>query len=333
MSERILQDMHDAAAAWVARMDGGDWSQADELELETWLARDRRHSGALLQAQAGWIALGVPAGEARPAARTTIELPRRAILVGGMTAIAASLAGGLFWMQSATTYRTELGEIRKLPLADGSSATINSASEVRIRLGKRHRTVTLARGEAWFRVAKDASRPFTVEAGNVAVQAVGTAFSVRRRGAGADVLVTEGVVEAWSATETRTRVRLAAGQRAYIGDDASVKLAPASPSAVDRALAWREGDIDLDGETLADAIEEFNRYNPRKLLLADPALTAERFDGTFRTDDPDGFAAAVASSFGASIDRTDPAVILIGRKKSSDGGRIYRAGVSYLPRQ
>lgn len=312
-----VEDVQAAAAGWVARMDG-EWSDADERALEAWLALDSRHGGALLQAQAAWIALDDPIDSHGVSARAGGKISRRTMMVSGMTALTASVAGGLFWMQAATTYQTELGEIRRMPLADGSTATINSASELRIRLGRHQRDVRLASGEAWFRVAKDPSRPFVVQAGNVFARAVGTAFSVRIRATGIDVLVTEGIVEAWSAAAGEGRLRLTAGERAFIGNDASIRLAPASPSAVDRALAWRDGDIDLDGETLADAIDDFNRYNRRKLVIADPRLTAEKLDGTFRTDDPEGFARAVAESLKVPLDRSDPAAILIGKKTEQE---------------
>jgi transmembrane sensor len=215
-------------------------------------------------------------------------------------------------VNSGTTYRTELGEIRRVPLSDGSTALINSDSEVRVKLAERRRNVRLANGEAWFRVAKDPHRPFVVQAGQIVVQAVGTAFSVRRRDQGADVIVTEGVVEVWAAPADGYKTRLEAGQRAFIGDNAAVHLAKESTASVERALAWRVGSIDLAGETLAMAVEDFNRYNHRKLILLDQRLANEQFDGTFRTDDPEGFAASVGRSFGVPVYAQDPGEIRIG---------------------
>jgi transmembrane sensor len=299
------------AAAWVARMDGAGWTEAQEAELSAWLAADRRHRGALLQAQSAWISLDEQARAAERDMRLS-GIGRRGALFGG-GAIAASLAGAALWVRSGTTYRTALGEIRHVPLADGSVAAINSGSELQIRLADRRREIRLDSGEAWFRVAKDPSRPFVVEAGGVVVQAVGTAFSVRRRPEGADVLVTEGIVEAWAGGSAQPLLRLAAGQRAFIGENADVEVAPDVPSAVDRTLAWRQGSIDLDGDTLASAVSEFNRYNRRKLVLVDPQLVGHRFDGTFHTDDPEGFATAVGNSYGVPIDFSDATVIRIGQ--------------------
>jgi transmembrane sensor len=89
--------------------------------------------------------------------------------------------------------------------------TINSASELTVRMAKGSREIEIAQGEAWFDVAKDASRPFIVTAGKVRARAVGTAFSVRRRETGVEVLVTEGVVESWSEEDVSLRLKLEAG--------------------------------------------------------------------------------------------------------------------------
>ncbi len=306
------EELNDQAAAWVARMDAAEWSAAEEAELELWLSQDMRCAGALLQAQAMWLSLDPVSAAASPAGEKRV-MPRRAFVLGGGGLIAASLAGMIFWSRASSVFRTGLGEIRQVPLADGSSTAINTASEIEITLSKRRREVRLAKGEAWFKVAKDPTRPFIVEAGDIRVRAVGTAFSVRRREEGADVLVTEGVVEAWAGESRRPLLRLTAGQRAYIGNDSEVRLEADTPSIVDRTLAWRQGSIDLDGDTLASAVNEFNRYNRRKLVLVDTRLASRQFDGTFRTDDPEAFAQAVGSLFSVPIDLSDEGDIRIGR--------------------
>ncbi len=307
-----LEELNDQAAAWVARMDAAEWSATQEAELELWLSQDTRCAGALLQAQAMWLSLNPVSAAVCPAGEKRV-MPRRAFMLGGGGVIAASLAGMIFWSRASSVFRTGLGEIRQVPLADGSSTAINTASEIEITLSKRRRDVRLAKGEAWFKVAKDPTRPFIVEAGDIRVRAVGTAFSVRRREEGADVLVTEGIVEAWAGESGRPLLRLTAGQRAYIGNDSEVRLGADIPSIVDRTLAWRQGSIDLDGDTLASAVNEFNRYNRRKLVLVDTSLASRQFDGTFRTDDPEAFARAVGSLFSVPIDLSDEGDIRIGR--------------------
>lgn len=319
----------DEAARWVARMEGDGWSAEQEAELEAWLDADPRRRGALLQAQAAWMTLD-PVGAARlvgaaPPPESLDEeedeeprhwFSRRGVLAGGGAAVAASIAGAFLLLNRGLSYATEVGEIRRVPLPDGSTAAINTSSKVEVKLAPTRRQVRIDEGEAWFQVAKDPERPFIVEAGRVRVQAVGTAFSVRRWDNGAEVLVTEGVVDAWTDGAEGNKVRLTAGSRAFVADNAAVKHEEAAPSSIDRTLAWRDGKIDLVGEPLGEAVSEFNRYNRRRLVLADPGLGSEQLDGVFRTDDPIGFANAIASTLGVAVDLSNPDEIRIGGSRN-----------------
>lgn len=162
------------------------------------------------------------------------------------------------------------------------------------------REVTLTRGEAWFKVAHDKARPFIVSAGRIRVRAVGTAFSVRRHDDGADVQVTEGVVETWTAGEEDRKVQVAAGSKAFVAEYEPPKTSEASAD-IERSLAWRAGQIVLEGETLDQAVAQFNRYNAKKLVISDSDLAAEKLVGQFRATEPDTFADAVVTTLGATI--------------------------------
>lgn len=324
----LTRTPHDEAAEWVARMDAGHWSDSDEAALQRWLASDAARAGMLLRAQAAWLSIDQALAD-----RRTIAEPvdaeegahalfarrwgRRAMLGGLAAAGAAMLFGRARPSDAEIDYATNLGEIRRVPLADGSVMTINSASNVAVRMERQARRVDLTQGEAWFDVAKNAARPFVVAAGPVRAQAIGTAFSVRMRDDGVEVLVTEGVVETWSDELAGRRTRLTAGQRAVIGADAAVRVAPQEAS-VDRALAWRGGMIDLNGETLRAAATEFNRYNVRKVVVIDPQIAGERMDGVFRINDPEGFADAVRIALSATVRLDDPAEIRIDRSSASE---------------
>ncbi|MEN3746409.1 FecR domain-containing protein [Sphingomonas sp. HF-S3] len=323
MTREPASQIEHEAAGWVARMDGASWDDALESALDRWLAGDPRRSGALLQAQAAWATLDrdmAGAGHAVRPLSADDHVPlraagRRRFLIGGGAAIAASLIGTLLLVDRLPRYETEIGEIRRVPLADGSTMAINTGSLATVDLEPNRRSVRIDRGELWFQVAKDPGRPFIVEAGPVRVQAVGTAFAVRRRDRGADIFVTEGVVEAWSGEGQARHIRIAAGEHAYIADDASITRSPADATSVYRALAWREGKIDLSGVTLAEAAAEFNRYNHRRLVIADPAIGGETFDGILRTDDLEGFAMAVRDSLNVPVDFSDPTEVRVGRKR------------------
>jgi transmembrane sensor len=304
------------AARWAARLDRAALSADEATRLEAWLAQEPRARGALLKAEATLSLLDraralnavIPVPECEPVS----ERRRFLIAAGAFGAFAVGIGGAAIWLRGPRRYSTETGEVRRVPLADGSVVAINTESAIVVEIKPDLRQIRLTRGEAWFQVAKDASRPFVVEAGRARVRAVGTAFSVRRREGGADVLVTEGTVEIWSIGEEGQGVLVSAGAKAFIADYEPPKPIAASMNTIDRTLAWRDGQIALEGETLADAVSEFNRYNAKKLVIEDADLAQERLVGQFRTTEPDEFARAVESAMGA-VTSTDGSTIRIGR--------------------
>lgn len=309
-SRQSATEIETEAARWVIRLDRDGRSDGTQADLDAWLAGDTRRVGALLQAEAAWSTLDRARLQPTPARRPAWTFPSRRMLGAGVAAaIAASIAGAV-WIGMPARYDTTVGEIRRVPLADGSTAAINTASTIAVDLGDDLRRVRVERGEAWFQVARDPNRPFRVEAGLVRIQAIGTAFSVRRLPDGVQVMVSEGTVKVWVDGAQTETVQLKAGSRAFVSDQAVVRDSVGAPSEIDRELAWRSGKIDLAGESLAHAVAEFNRYNSRTLVIADPALADERLYGVFRIDDPAGFANTVAYSLQTTVKAGDAAITI-----------------------
>ncbi|HVZ28756.1 MAG TPA: FecR domain-containing protein [Asticcacaulis sp.] len=320
-----MPKIDDVALTWVAKQSAGPLSAIDQEAFATWYAAHPRHQGAYLRAQAIWHSLDKAAIQPNlvPAPKSVRRATnRRNFLMGGMAASVAALVVGGYVAKSLRDRQvltTAVGEFRKVPLADRSLASLNSGSHVEVNMTPHLRRVVLREGEAWFEVAKNPDAPFVVEAGNIRVRAVGTAFSVRRRDNGADVLVTEGVVEAWSDGGNADRRQISAGEEAFVADDAKVIKVSGTPEEVERKLAWREGNIILDNDTLADAVTEFNRYNTQKIVIADPRLNQTRFVGQYRIDQPEQFADAVHSLLNVPT-ATDARGIVIGSPSSGPIG-------------
>jgi len=300
-ARKIGPEAADQAALWAVQIDSGSVDPETDAALRRWLDEDPRRRGALLRAEAALSFMDrgraldrvVP----RPAPRP-IWIRRKWMLAGA--ALAAGLAAALILVPEALHFSTGLGQMLQVPLSDGSMVAINTQSAVDVSMHAKLRDIALIRGEAWFQVAHDGQRPFLVSAGRIRVRAVGTAFAVHRQERGAEVLVTEGVVETWTVGAEAQRVRVGAGSKTYIDEDASTRPTVEAADTA-RALAWREGQIVLEGESLAEAVAEFNRYNARKLLITDAALAQERIVGQFRATEPMTFAVAVSTILGASV--------------------------------
>ncbi len=313
--------INDQAAAWVARMYAAP-TDADRTAFAAWHDADSRHAGAYLRAEAAWTlldraqvlahgdGLAVQQQTSASVRRHNVGRTRRYVMGGAMAAaVSGALAVGVTLAQrlSLTTAR---GELRNVPLRDHSVATVNTDSHIDVALSDHLRSINLVKGEAWFEVAKNPHAPFVVSAGDVRVRAVGTAFSVRRHAGGADVLVTEGVVEAWNVRDTTQRITLKAGGEAYVPQTPAPVAVVYRPEEVVRKLAWRDREIILKSTALGDAVAEFNRYNDREIIIADPALNRAQLVGGFQVDQPDSFARAVHMALDVPVSIRDDRIII-----------------------
>jgi transmembrane sensor len=299
--KETAHEIAEQAAMWATQIDAGSVDPDSDPDLRSWLNASPLHGGALLRAE-GALSF-IDRGRAL-AGVITKPLPRpiwirRKLLIAG-TALAAGLAGVLVMLPAPRHYDTGLGEIRQVPLPDGSLVAINTQSDIQIGMHPNTREVTLTKGEAWFKVAHDKSRPFVVSAGRIRIRAVGTAFSVRRHDDGVDVQVTEGTVETWTTGEEDRKTQIPVGTKAYVAEYQAPKPT-AAPADIERSLAWREGQIVLEGETLDQAVAQFNRYNSKQLVITDQSLAQEKLVGQFRATEPGNFADAVATTLGADI--------------------------------
>jgi transmembrane sensor len=321
-----MSKIDDEALDWVARQATRNLDSQEQAAFDAWFTANPRHQGAYLRAQAIQHSLDQVTVQANLKPRTDARAPRaqaadtepeapahdarngslhmrrgrRGFVVGGALAAGlAALAATSLRPRPAdrTVLATAQGEFRKVPLADHSTVSMNSGSELAVEMLPNERRIVLAKGEAWFEVAKDKSRPFIVSAGDVHVRAVGTAFSVRRAGSRSEVVVTEGVVEVWSDKNRAVRKRLTAGGLAFVDDKTADIVLANDRDEIARKLAWRDGRLVFNNQTLPDAIADFNRYNARQIVLADPALRRKTVVGQYRLDQPEAFANDVRTLF------------------------------------
>jgi len=234
---------------------------------------------------------------------------RRWLVAAGAVAALGAGPGLLAWLTTRryrwTYYETGVGDSRKAMLPDQSSVVLNTDSRIRVRLASARRDTELLRGEALFTVSRDKLRPFYVKAAGSVVCAIGTAFSVRiRDDNGVEVMVSNGRVAIGTADHhTSLPVLEASAPYASAGDcvvfgSGSWVVKHESSGYIARKLAWTNGRISFDGETLAEAVHEFNRYNRRRLAIADPAIAQIRIGGLFEATDPESFAATLEKHFG-----------------------------------
>lgn len=289
-------------------------------------------------------------------AEVTRREPRRrlAMTLAVAASVVLAIAGGFAWHAYERTgwdeYTTDYGGLSRIVLDDGSVVNLNTNSLMRVQLTRELRHIVLERGEALFKVAHDSGRPFDVDAGNTTVRAVGTEFSVRvREPAGSSrgqkdivVLVKEGRVAidppkiAAKPLERVTTLppstsTLSAGEAVTITakrvntEQPQMQVQKVADAEVDRKLSWTEGRLWFERQTLKDVVAEFNRYNRRQMVIADPAIENLRIGGGFEATDPESFIAALEKTLGVrafpspSSDGDQAEVIrLVGTRESNN---------------
>lgn len=320
----VTREILAEAAVWVTRLHGPGRSRAMQRECLAWQARSAAHRLAFERCTDTWQDVAgvrradIPASTSEDPVhsaegrRKAWRLPLAFATLGCAAAFALSL-----WPDG--TYSTGVGEQRLIVLADGSRMTLNTSTDVRVKLTDALRAVTVARGEALFEVAKDAGRPFVVSVSDAKVVATGTAFLVRSTPpakAGGDafgVTLLEGQVivqrsDAAVQSALSSAVVMTPGDRLRVGQAISGNGRAASTGPrldrpqLDPLLAWKRGVAVLDDVTLADAVADMNRYSRVPIRLADSeALRALRVSGVYQTGDNEAFAQAVAKLYGLVV--------------------------------
>ena len=211
---------------------------------------------------------------------------------------------------TALHFETRHGEQLSRRLADNSVLHLNTDSAVTIRFGKTQRLVILTSGQADFEVAHEPDRAFRVFAGSAEVVAIGTKFDVRLQDDSTVVTVIEGrvAVEPSPVSETRRANTNHAPRYVEVGADQQIRVAadewPATPTIVDaqRTTSWLRHEIVFDHEPLERVAAEFNRYAPKPIEIATPALRTLEISGVFATDDSEAFIAFLRRLKGVRVE-------------------------------
>jgi len=307
------------AAAWLAREDR-DLAPGEAVELEQWLGASTLNRVAYLRLKASWqradrlSALKKPAASVAESSGFLAGLLARPRLVGAIAAALLLVVGGSGWQlwrgPSEQVFATAVGKMQAVRLADGSRMELNTNTRVRTEVTAARRVVTLDSGEAYFDVVHDAARPFVVYAGNRRITDLGTKFSVFRNGDDVRVTVQEGRVKVDVLDRPAVDAPVVAEAGHTVMAKGSETLVFAKPeTGITSDLAWRSGMLVFNQETLAEAADQFNRYNSRKIVVEGKARRI-RIGGSFKADNVEVFVLLLHRGFGLSVDNQGTRIVV-----------------------
>ncbi len=309
-----LQDrgIRQAAAEWAVRLSDSPLAEDEQQALQAWLALDSRHAAALQFARHTWgdlAGLTEPLLDAprRAPARPLAAPPRRRSRRALRWLSSASLAvivtavgwtqGNALYLPLIADHLTASGEVRTFELPDGSQATLDARSAIRLDYTSQARRIELLAGSAIFQTApvgKHESRPFIVDSGGGKAQALGTRFLVSR-GDAEQALV--GVMQHRVAVSKHGQsLILDEGQSARFDADGRIERLSLDLS---RASSWQRGLLIFDQVPLQQVVTQLNRYRDGHILIAGGQLAQRRVSGVFRLDSLDGAVATLTGELQA----------------------------------
>ncbi|WP_321290797.1 FecR family protein [Alcaligenes phenolicus] len=310
MTDRIdpatLTDPRDQAAYWYERMQSDDVTAAERAAFEQWQLADPDNEQRYQQVQSIWsMAAALPKSEVQKLGRAqgpavNRRPARRAFWSYGLgvacvATLTVAVVDPMHWRavpEYQAQFATAHGERREIVLPDDSTLLLNTDTSLTVALYGHQRTVRLEQGEVFFQVDGTQGTPFVVEMESGAVRVTGTQFNVRRIDQAFSVDVLQGSVQVSTGPWWRRQLAMLRP-----GDVARVTkpdhLRSGKGTDVENSVAWREGKVVFRGTSLADAVQELNRYSAERLVVSDPQIAGLRVSGVFNIDDPASFLAAL----------------------------------------
>jgi transmembrane sensor len=295
------------AAAYFSIFRSSRATERDYEDFESWHARDEANRIAWASVERAWEGSAAMRTEARileireralanrkgrkPWVRPAMAACMAIAVVGGAVAVQRhrqASAPAAPAIADSRVISTGVGQQSTFRMTDGSVITANTSTALTVAESDTRRATTLREGEAFFEVAPNPRKPFTVAASGVTVTALGTQFAVRNTDGGVNVTLGEGHVRvdmpaadgrAAQSTVLQPGQELVWNGRSYRTDAVEVE----------RRLAWRSGVIDFDRVPLKQAVAEINRYSPQEIIVGSPAIAGHPISGTFRIGVTRGF--------------------------------------------
>ena len=291
----MSRDVARAAAQWLALLESGAATEGDHAALQHWRDSHPQHEQTWQKAQSLRQRFSDLPHALAMASLDRPQPGRRAVLKRALGLAALVPSAWLISRQlPIEAWRADLhtatGERKRMPLADGGTLQLNTATAVDVDLAQRR--ITLVDGELALTVPGAAALTVHTRYGELKVS--GADVCVRQLAAGCWVSVLKGSVQ----------VRDLNGQMATLqaGQQASLNASGLGAwIAFDVSqLGWREGVLTAQNQPLGEFLRELERYRPG-VLRWEPSLETLRVTGSFRLDDTDRILALLASTLALEV--------------------------------
>lgn len=312
------------AAEWLIRLDDEGCSPDDYAEFEKWRTRSDHHREIFNRLAADWKGFDRLSDlndytaliDHSTIAEFEVKVSRRRFLITLAASIAMAFGVGAlynsFFWGKPDVFQTAVGERKRIELPDSTIIELNTNSLVHAVYSKSTREIRLLKGEAYFEVTHDPSRPLSVFAGQGIVEVLGTAFTVRMRNdEKIDVLVSEGnvalgVLDSVTPDGIKPLTKIQAGQDVVLHREEIEHLRDLDLEEIARKLSWRNGILSFRGESLADVVADMSRYADVRIEIDDEDLRRLTVDGYFRVGEIETMIEALKVMADLEVEQVNP---------------------------
>lgn len=237
-------------------------------------------------------------------ARDKGSLSRRTIIKSGALGLAAAGTGYLVLpgiiLNARADYRTGTGEIEAIELSRSSIITLGPETAIAVDSTEADTQIDLLSGMAYFQIASDFARRFSVVAEALTATTLGAAFEVSIDAGNITVSAENGSIDTWIAEPVAdNREPLDAG--AWITLESATNRYARGRRDTTQVARWREGLLVAENETVAALVAKIARWHRGLVLVVDPGLASLKVSGVFDLSDPVDALRAVVSPFGGKV--------------------------------
>lgn len=298
------QQLLKKATEWFVAIRAETCSQEIHSNFQSWLDKSESHKQAYQEVERVWSSMDSLKNTVIPelnAARNSGPVKKIIAKPIAITLVMAVMSGFAWQDYQAPTYsfRTGLGEKKQFFLADTSSVTLNSNTNLEIHESWIRRQIYLLEGEAQFTV-HHSWRPFIVSTDSLDIQDIGTIFNVRNRPESKSVTVIEGEVKLYN-QKNWLGTHLKKGFSRHFTADG--ELLGSEHNDEQRAIGWLKGRLVFNHTPLNQVTAELERYHPIHFVFKTPGLAKQTISGNFETSDLNSFLQALSQIYGVHIHR------------------------------
>jgi len=225
---------------------------------------------------------------------TAVRIAASVIIIIGLTFTGLYIGTNIFEKSNdnITTAGMNQKNVR-VELPDGSTVFLNRNSSIRYpgKFEGRTRSVKLE-GEAYFDIRNDASRPFTVDAGEANITVLGTSFNVNSGNNRVEVLVTSGKVMLKS-NRGEESVTLEQGDFGLVADNSALKTHNDDPNY----LSWKTNVLIFEGDSLGKVISDLKRVHNINIETENDEIRNLRVSSVFDNQSPETIIRIICTTF------------------------------------